>query len=91
MEEEIKVPKLGIDNKPKEKHKTKKKKRKDQEFTFPDQNTGSFISWERYPIGRNAEKKPSRKKVVKDYLESKMAEFPENKSYPFLADLKLAD
>lgn len=89
--EEIKVPPLGIDNRPKVRHK-KKKKNRPQEFTYPTSNTGNFTTWERYPIGASKkEPKPDPKKIVKEYLESKMSEFPENKSYPFLSDLGLAD
>jgi len=89
--DEIQVPPLGLDDKPKVKHK-KKKKNRPQEFTYPTSNTGSFTTWERYPIGASKKvKKPDPKKVAKDYIDSKMADFPENKSYPFLADIGLAD
>lgn len=82
--EEIDVPEIGSDNLPKVKHKKKPKKSEEPHFTFPDHNTGNFTTWERYPIGRNAEKK-----VVKDYLENKLSKPQDNKSYPDLADIGL--
>jgi hypothetical protein len=91
-DKDIKVPSIGIDNKPKEKTKSKDKPVKEEShFVYPEENTGTFHTWERYPIGRNADKKPSKQKVVKDYLDNKFADFPENQSYPDLADIGLAD
>lgn len=90
MDTEINVPVVGIDNKPKKKFKRKPKNLKPH-FTPPGSNTGNFTTWERYPIGASRKEKPDPKKVVEDYLDHKFAEFPENKSYPFLADIGLAD
>ena len=83
---EIDVPAIGTDNAPLVKYKNKPKKVSEFELTPPGDNTGSMITWERYPIGRNAEKK-----VVKDYLENKLSKPQDNKSYPDLAEIGLED
>lgn len=92
MEEDntIEVPEIGIDNKPKSKNKRKKVYPRDN-FTYPGENTGYNYFWNRKLTGSEEKNENLRKKVIKKHIEDKFADFPENKSYPYLNDLRLSD
>lgn len=84
------VPSVGTDNKPIVKHEKGKEKPLKEPFVYPDTQTGYNYFWNRKLIGK---RKLNHRKVVQDYLERSLepSQPPKDQTYPYLADINVAE